>query len=215
MKRYQAISIVFLLLSSAAIAQQVRVYGGGNLSTVRYVWNISNDTLVSSPRANFHYGASYTIQYAEHASFELGLELGGSSFRIKSKDQSIDLWHVKADLRTFSLPMALRISTPIGNNLRGSPSVFAMLGTKLSYIFDADYTLISATPDPDNLGNNNDKHTELNYAVVLGTGIEFSNLEISLKYTIGLTDIYNDTDINEGIYSISSWSLNVAYIVGK
>lgn len=119
MKHHQAISMVFLLMSSAVIARQVRVYAGGNLSTMKYVWTTSDDSIVSSPGANFHYGASYAIQYAEHASFILGLSLEGSSFQIKSKDQPIDLWQVKADLWAISLPMAFRVGTQIGNTYAG------------------------------------------------------------------------------------------------
>lgn len=86
----------------------------------------------------------------------------------------------------------------------------------MSYIFDADYAIIPKAAYPViSIANSKDKHTELNYAAVLGTGIEFSDLEISLKYAIGLADIYNDTNVSEGVYRLSSWSINVAYIVGK
>lgn len=189
MKNFTQYALVVFIscLSLLSDAQTFGIKGGFNLSNLKDSYADGNSYgNVMNP--GFHIGGTIDLPFNKLLSLESGLLFTTKGYKIDG-----DVWGMemtqKANLYYIDLPITLKASFPVGENVKlfAATGPYVGLGligtvkTKVTYEGETDIET-----DPLIFG---DDLSSLDYGVTFGGGIEIKAFQIGASYDLGLADI--------------------------
>jgi hypothetical protein len=178
-----ATAVAFLAGESAAMAQGVTggVKGGVNFATLSF-----------DPDPDLDTGVRLGLVVGGFATFPIGARLAVQPEALFSqKGTSIDEAQVDGKIKIdyLDVPLLLKYSTAGSNGT----SVFFFGGPSVGFKLNASASGTSGGETVE-IGLSDEEVKSFDFGVVFGAGVQFGRVSIDGRYTLGLTNINNESD---------------------
>lgn len=200
-KNLSLIVLFGLLITTTSYGQIIRVKGGLNLSTMFLKSDVGslNDNFKIIP--GFHVGLTSEFPLNEMFSVETGLLLSTKGFKGSQVDESLGViteTDANMTLLYLDLPLTAKASFDVGSTkIYGALGPY--LGLGLSGKNEYEITEMGETRTGKNSiswGSGEFEYNRLDYGLTAGTGVDIKTVQIGLFYSLGLANLFNDSDNN-------------------
>jgi len=203
MKRISKLGMVIVLLlgiSSTSFAQfNWGVKAGLNASTQSEIGKITDD---NGLKAGFNFGVIARYQMNDWMALKSGIDYQGKGLKCDLKDSDSEL---RDNLQYLILPVKAEFSASEKAGFKNGQRLFFATGPYFGYLLDAEETIQEQTTDLEDLN-------DFDFGWSFEIGMEFpvlknKALQVSMNYDMGISEISNDSDIQN-----KSASLNLGFL---
>ncbi|MDT3740976.1 MAG: porin family protein [Candidatus Kapabacteria bacterium] len=201
--KYFFVVIIFIFALNEDIHSQIfGIKAGLNLSDMYN--KRDQEEVQSNMKPGFHIGATAEFPISKMFAFESGILLSNKGYKVDiSETQGGVTATIKQNVSMYYLdiPITAKLYLPVGSAkfcfLAGPYLALGLSGTATT-----ELTVNGQTQKKDedvNFGSDEDELKPLDYGLIFGAGIEFSNFTFGINYNLGLANLLNNTEFNSTI----------------
>lgn len=206
-------ALLIVIMVSPAFAQTFSLRAGLNLSNMLVKDDDDNysDEFEMSP--GFHLGGLVEFPINDAFTFETGLLVSTTGFKMKESDPTFGDSEMKATIYNLDIPITAKVYIDAGSSakvyINFGPYIGYALSGKSKYTFDGD----SDTEDINIGSEETDDIKAFDFGIVAGAGVEISSFVVGVSYGLGLANISSYTE-NGNKISNKVLAISVGYKFG-
>jgi hypothetical protein len=203
MKQLLKLSLVFLFLFAASqIEAQVRFGPEVGLNLSKMTFSSSSGSMTTTNLTTFHAGLDVEFGITKDFFIQSGVlySIKGTKFSVLGVEGQVNPNYIE-------VPIHLMYKFDIGG-----PKFLVLAGPYFAYGIGGKVKVASVTQDIQFGNKSSDDFKPLDYGLNLGLGVEMSGVQLTGRYSIGLTNLSPTTDVTE---KNSVIEISLAYFIGK
>ena len=202
--KYFFVVIIFIFALNEDIHSQIfGIKAGLNLSDM-YMKRDQQEEAQTDMKLGFHIGATAEFPISKMFSFESGILLSNKGYKIDISETHggvTEIFKQNISMYYLDVPITAKLNLPVGSAkfyfLAGPYLALGLSGTGTTEMtingqlrkMDGDITF----------GSGEEDLKTLDYGLMFGAGIEFSNFTFGINYNLGLANLSNITEFNSTI----------------